>query len=111
MLIRLQDGQRTLEKQTADINAAIQRQMNQLSNGIADSRRETQQMLEATSKRIDSTQRFLKIIVTLLILLCGGLLYVARQLPRSEDNSSVWKEGATPEPDQEGIVSWKTVSR
>ena len=107
MLIRLQNGQRTLEKQTADFNAAIQRQMSQLSSGIADSRRETQQMLEATGKRIDSTRRFLKIIVALLILLCGGLLYVARHLPSRENKSSVWKGDVRPEPDQEGIVGWR----
>ena len=107
MLIRLQDGQRTLQKQTADFNAAILRQMSQLSSGIADSRRETQQMLEATGRRIDSTQRLLKIIVALLILLCGGLLYVARHLPSREDKSSLWKGDVTPEPDQEGIVSWR----
>ena len=107
MLIRLQDGQRTLEKQTADFNAAIQRQISQLSSGIVDSRRETRQMLEATGKRIDSTQRFLKLIVALLVLLCGGLLYVARQLPRLEDKSLAWKGDVKPEPDDEGIVSWR----
>ena len=107
MLIRLQNGQRTLEKETADFNVAIQRQISQLSSGIADSRRETQQMLEATGRRIDSTQRLLKIIVALLILLCGGLLYVARHLPSREDKSSLWKGDVTPEPDQEGIVSWR----
>ena len=107
MLIRLQNGQRTLEKETADFNVAIQRQISQLSSGIADSRRETQQMLEATGKRIDSTQRFLKIIVVLLVLLCGGLLSVARQLPRREDKSSVSKGDAIPEPDQEGVVGWR----
>ncbi len=107
MLTRLQDGQRTLEKRTADFNAAIQRQMSQLSSGIADSRRETQQKLEATDRRIDSTQRLLKIIIALLILLCGGLLYVARKLPSREDKSSLWKADVTSEPDQEGIVSWR----
>jgi len=107
MLIRLQDGQRTLEKQTVDFNAAIQRQISQLSSGIADSRRETRQKMEATGRRIDSTQRLLKIIVALLILLCGGLLYVARHLPSREDKSSLWKGDVTPEPDQEGILSWR----
>jgi len=107
MLIRLQEGQRTLEKQTADFNTAIQRQISQLSSGIVDSRRETREMLEATGKRIDSTQRFLKLIVALLALLCGGLLYVARQLPRLEDKSLAWKGDAKPELDDEGIVSWQ----
>jgi len=107
MLIRLEDGQRTLENQTADFNAAIQRQISQLSGGIADSRRETQQKMEATGRRIDSTQRLLKTIVALLILLCGGLLYVARHLPSLEYKSSLCKGDVTPEPDQEGIVSWR----
>jgi tellurite resistance protein len=107
MLIRLQDGQRTLEKQTADFNTATQRQISQLSSGIGDSRRETRQMLEATGKRIDSAQKVLKLIVALLVLLCGGLLYVARQLPRLGDKSFAWKGDITPEPDQEGIVSWR----
>ena len=108
MLVRLQDGQRTLEKQTADFNAALQRRVSQLSSGIEDSRRETQQMLEATDKRIDSTQRFLKLIVALLALVCAGLLYVARQLPRLEDESLTWKGDVKPAPDEEGIVSWRT---
>ncbi len=107
MLIRLQDEHRTLQKQTADFNAAILRQMSQLSSGIEDSRRETQQMLEATGKRIDSTQRFLKIIGALLLLLSGGLLYVARQLPIRENKSSVRKGDVTPEPDQAGIIGWR----
>lgn len=107
MLIRLQEAQRTLEKQTADFNTAIQRQISQLSSGIVDSRRETREMLKATDKRIDSTQRFLKLIVALLALLCGGLLYVARQLPRLEGKSLAWKGDAKPELDDEGIVSWQ----
>ncbi len=127
MLVRLQDGQRTLAKQAADFNAAIQRQINQLSNGIADSQRETQQMLEATGKRIDSTRRFLEVIVALLVLLCGGLLYVARHPPRlgdksfarledkssarPEDEPFAWKGDLKPGPDDEGTVSWETVSR
>ncbi len=107
MLIRLQDGQRTLEKQTADFNTAIQRQRNQLSSGIADSRRETQQLLGTIGKRIDSTRRLLELIVALFVLLCGGLLYIARQLPKLGDKSFAWKEDVKPEPDDEGIVSWR----
>jgi hypothetical protein len=107
MLIRLQDGHTSLEKQTADFNAAIQRQISQLSNQVGDSRWETQQLLKANDKRIDSTLRFLKIIVALLLLLCGGLLYVVRQLPRLGDKSFAWRGDITPEPDQEGIISWR----
>jgi hypothetical protein len=107
MLIRLQDGQRTLEKQTADFNTAIQRQISQLSSGIADSRREIQQLLGTTGKRIDSTRRLLELIVALLVLLCGGLLYIARQLPRPGDKSFAWKSDVKPEPDDEEIVSWR----
>jgi hypothetical protein len=107
-LIRLRDGQRTLEQQTADFNAAIQRQISQVSSGIVDSRKQTQQILEATGRHIDSTQRFLKLIVALLVLLCGGLLYVAQQLPRLGDKSFARKGEVELEPDEEGIVSWRT---
>jgi hypothetical protein len=107
MLLRLQDGQRTLEKQTADFNAGIQTRMSRLSVAIEDSDRKTQEMLEQTAQRIDSTRRWLKLIVLLLVLSWGGLLYVARQLPKLQDKAIAWK-GKVPEPaaDDEGIVSW-----
>src|SRR5579864_9080361 len=54
MLLRLQEGQRTLGKQTAEFNADIQTQIRQLSGGIEDSQRKTQEMLEQTALRIDS---------------------------------------------------------
>src|SRR5712691_8188125 len=44
MLLRLQDGQRTLEKQTAEFNAGIQTRMSRLSVAIEDSERKTQEM-------------------------------------------------------------------
>jgi hypothetical protein len=108
MLLRLQDGQRSLETQTADFNAGIQTRMRQLSAGIEDSERKSQEMLEQTAQRIDSTRRLLKLIVALLVLSWGGLLYVARQLPRLRDKSVAWK-GKVREsaPDEEGIVSWQ----
>ncbi len=108
MLLRLQEGQRSLEKQTAEFNAGIQTRMRQLSAGIEDSERKSQEMLEQTALRIDSTRRLLKLIVALLVLSWGGLLYVARQLPRLRDKSVAWK-GKVPEsaPDEEGIVSWQ----
>lgn len=106
MLLRLQEGQRTLEKQTAEFNAGIQTGIRQLSGGIEDSERKTQEMLEQTALRIDSTQRLLKLIVALLLLSWGGLFYVARQFPKLQDKSVAWK-GKVPEsaPDEEGIVS------
>jgi len=108
MLLRLQDGQSTLEKQTADFNAGIQRRISQLSAGIEDSQRKTQEMLEQTAQRVDSSRRLLKLMVALLVLSWGGLLYVARQFPRLQDKSVAWK-GKVPEPapDEEGIVSWR----
>src|SRR5712692_1640946 len=108
MLLRLQEGQRTLEKQTADFNAGIQRRISQLSAGIEDSQRKTQEMLEQTAQRVDSSRRLLKLIVALLVLSWGGLLYAARQFPRLQDKSVAWK-GKVPEPapDEEGIVSWR----
>jgi hypothetical protein len=106
MLLRLQEGQRTLEKQTAEFNAGIQTGIRQLSGGIEDSERKTQEMLEQTALRIDSTQRLLKLIVALLLLSWGGLFYVARQVPKLQDKSVAWT-GKVPEsaPDEEGIVS------
>src|SRR5260370_39864217 len=51
MLLRLQDGQRTLEKQTADFNAGLQTRISELRAGIEDSDRKTQKMLEQTAQR------------------------------------------------------------
>lgn len=108
MLLRLQEGQRTLGKQTAEFNADIQTRISQLSGGIEDSQRKTQEMLEQTALRIDSTQRLLKLIVALLVLSWGGLFYIARQLPKSEDKS-VPSKGKVPESalDEKEIVGWQ----
>jgi flagellin-like protein len=108
ILTRLQAGQRNLEKETADLDAAFRQQIAQLGSGIENSKRETQQMLEETGKRIDSTQRLLKAIVALLVLLCGGLFYVGRRLPRLQDNASAQKgDVMEPKLDDEGLVSWR----
>jgi hypothetical protein len=108
MLLRLQEGQRTLEKQTAEFNADIQTRIRQLSGGIEDSERKTQEMLEQTALRIDSTQRLLKLIVALLVLSWGGLFYIARRLPKLEDKS-VASKGKVPESalDEKEIVGWQ----
>jgi len=39
ILIRLENGQLALKKQTADLDAAVQRQMSQLSSAVEDSRK------------------------------------------------------------------------
>jgi hypothetical protein len=108
MLLRLQEGQRTLEKQSAELNAGVQTRIHQLSGGIEDSERKTQEMLEQTALRIDSTRRLLKLIVALLLVSWGGLFYVARQFPKLQDKS-VARKGKGPEsaPDEKGIVSWQ----
>jgi hypothetical protein len=80
ILIRLENGQRTLEKQTADINAALQRQVSQLSSAVEDSRKETNQLLQRTAN-VDSIQRLLIMVLALLVLIAGGVVYVAWQLP------------------------------
>ena len=104
----LQVSQSALEKKTVDFNAAIQRQMNQLSAELADSYKQTQQMLKQTNQRINSTQRWLKSIVLLFVLSLGGLLYVALRLPRLQANPVKWK-GKVPDlsPDEERIVAWQ----
>ena len=108
MLLRLQDGQRTREKQTADFNAGIKTQIGQVSARIEVSERKTQEVLEQTAQRIDSTRRLLRLIVALLVLSWGGLFYIARQLAKLQDKSVAWK-GKVPESatDEEGIVSWQ----
>jgi hypothetical protein len=108
MLLRLQEGQRTLGKQTAEFNADIQTRIRQLSSGIEDSERKTQEMLEQTALRINSTQRLLKLIVALLVLSWGGLFYIARRLPKLEDKS-VASKGKVPESalDEKEIVGWQ----
>jgi hypothetical protein len=112
VLARLQVSQSALEKETVDFNAAILRRVNQLSAEFADSYKQTQQMqqmLEQTNQRLASTRRWLKSIVLLFVLSLGGLLYVARQLPRLQDNPVKWK-GKVPDisSDREGIIAWQS---
>jgi hypothetical protein len=108
LLVGLQASQSALEKQTADFNAAIQRRINQLSSEFEDSQKETRQMLVQTNQRINSTQRWCKFIVLMFLLSLGGLLYVARQLPKLQ-NPVKWK-GGVPEVsrDEEGIIAWRS---
>ena len=80
ILIRLENGQRTLEQKTADLNAALQRQISQLFRSVEASRKETQQLLQRTEKG-NSSQRLLIMILALLVLVVSGLVYVAWQLP------------------------------
>ena len=104
LLVGLQVSQSALEKETADIRTRI----NQLSGELEDSRKETRQILEQTNQRINSTQRWWKSIALMLVLSLGGLLYVARQLPKLQ-NPVKWK-GRVPEmsPDEEGIIAWRS---
>ena len=110
ILVGLQASQSALEKETVDFSAAIQRRMNQLSTELGDSRKETQQMLEQTTQRINSIERWLKDVVLMFVLSLGGLLfYVIRQLPKLQDNPVKWK-GRVPKmsPDEEGIIAWQS---
>jgi len=109
VLVRLQDGQTTLTKQTADFSAAVQRRLSELSAQLGESQRERQLVLEQTNRRLGSTERLLKFVVALQVVLLGGLVYLASQLPQLQDKSFKWK-GKIPEPDavEEGIVSWST---
>ena|SRR5215469_1919801 len=110
ILAGLQASQSALEKETVDFNAVSQRQMNQLSAELVDSRKATQQMLEQTTLRINSIHRWLKTVVLMFVLSLGGLLfYVIRQLPKLQDNPVKWK-GKVPKlsPDEEGIIAWQS---
>jgi hypothetical protein len=118
ILIRLESGQLALQKETAHLNAAVQRQMSQLSSAVEDSRKDTQQMLGQTAKRIDTIEKLLKIIVALLVLLCGGLLYIGWQLLSRPDKGLAWKGDIpdvpnflAPGSDEEGIVGLRVRPR
>jgi hypothetical protein len=107
MLLRLQEGQRTLEKQIPELNAGIQTRIRQLSGEIEDSERKTREMLEQTALRIDSTQRLLKLSVALLVLSWGGLFYIARRLPKLQEKSVAWKGKVPASAPDEATVSWQ----
>jgi hypothetical protein len=108
VLAGLQVSQSAIEKKIVDFNAAIQRQMNQLSAELTDSYKQTQQMLKQTNQRIDSTQRWVQSIVLLFVLSLAGLLYVVLQLPRHEDNPVKWKGKVPDMSPEEGIIAWQS---
>jgi len=80
ILIRLENGQRTLEQQTAVLNAALQRQISQLHSAIEDSGKETQQLIQQNAKT-NSTNGLLLMVLALLLMIASGLAYIAWQLP------------------------------
>ena len=73
-----------MEKQATDLDAAIRKQVDQLSREIEDSRKEAQQTLEATGARVKLTQQLLSIVIILLLALCGGVFYFGQRLKRLE---------------------------
>ncbi len=85
MLLRLQEGQRTLEKQIPELNAGIQTRIRQLSGEIED----------------------LKLIVALLVLSWGGLFYIARRLLKLQEKSVAWKGKVPASAPDEATVSWQ----
>ena len=107
ILASLENGERTLEKQTSDLGAALQRQMSQMTSSIEDTGRATQQLLKQT-ENIESLRRLLTVVIVLLLLLCGGVLYIAWQLPSLPDRGLAWKGNIpdVPKPgtEEEGIV-------
>jgi hypothetical protein len=107
VLSRLQDGQTSLERRTADFNAAIQRRISQLRVEVGDAQRIMQQALEQTNQRLDSAQRLLKFMLAVLVFSLGGLLYVAYQLLRLQAKPIFKWKGTVPEadPHEEEIVS------
>jgi len=116
-LLRLEKGQRTLEKQTADLGAALRRQMSQTTSSVEDTRRATQLMLKQTEK-IDSIRRLLTVVIVLLLVLCGGLLYNAWQLPSLPAKNLTWKGNIPDSPDvpklradEEGIIALRVRPR
>ena len=105
ILIRLEKGQRSLEKQATDLDAGIRQQADQLSRKIEDSRKEAQQTLEATGARVKLTQQLLTIVIILLLALCGGVLYFVQRLTRLE--SELLVRGIRPNQQDEQGAEWQ----
>jgi hypothetical protein len=108
VLVGLQVSQSALEKEISDLDAAMTRRMNQLNADLGDSQKQTQEMLEKTNQRINSTQRWLKFIVLMFVLSLGGVLYNVLQPARVRHSRVKWK-GKIPEmsPEEEGIIAWQ----
>jgi hypothetical protein len=104
-LIRLEKGQRALEKQATDLDAGIRQQADQLSRKIEDSRKDAQRTLEATGARVKLTQQLLTIVIILLLASCGGVLYIAQRLTRLE--SELLVRGIRPNQQDEQGAEWQ----
>ena len=87
VLAGLEMSQSTLEKATNDFNTATQHGINQLRGDFANSRGETQQVLQAMNQRIDSMRRWLRSVVVLFLLSLGGLAYAIYRPVRVQDSS------------------------
>jgi len=87
VLAGLEMSQSTLEKATNDFNTATQHGINQLRGDFANSRGETQQVLQAMNQRIDSMRRWLRSVVVLFLLWLGGLAYAIYRPVRVQDSS------------------------
>ena len=124
ILIRLENGQRTLEQQTAVLNAALQRQISQLHEAVEDSGKETQQLLQQNAKT-NTTKGLLLMVLALLLLIASGVAYIVWQLP-SLTGQGLARKGKAPElngrfaefsddtelrSDEEGIVSLRVRPR
>ena len=107
ILIRLEKGQRALEKQATDLDAGIRQQADQLSRKIEDSRKEAQQTLEATGARAKLTHQMLTMVIILLVALCGGVLYFAQRITRLE--SELLVRVIKPDQQDEQGAEWQKV--
>jgi len=105
ILIRLDKGQRALEKQATDLDATIRKQVDQLSLGIEDSRKAAQQTLEATGAGAKLTHQLLTMVIILLVTLCGGVLYFGQRLKRLE--SELLVRVIKPDQQDEKGVGWQ----
>jgi hypothetical protein len=111
VLAGLQVSQSALEKQTADSDSVVHREISQLTADVANSRRESQQDLkqaiEQTSQRIDSLRRWLRSFALLFFVSLGGLLYViSRGSKVREQHYRTWKS-EVPEMTYGEIAGWQ----
>ncbi len=87
ILAGLQVSQSALDKAVNDSSMAIHQGLNQLNAGLADSRRESLQTLEATNQRLTSIRRWLEFVALLFVLSLGTVVYFIVRLVRFQEDS------------------------
>src|SRR5262249_10182419 len=94
ILAGLEVSQSALKRTATDSNTAIPHGINQLKTDFADSRKESLQMLKATSQCIGSIKGWLEFVALLFVLSLGALAYIILRLVplvRFQEDSLRWE--------------------